>query len=208
MSGRSHSSAPRTATPIVAGLLLAGVFGTSVGLGQYLGLPALPSLASRSLGAGHADGKAMRPSQPTLISIPSLGVRAGVVEVGRADDGSIATPTRDPVGTAGWYGLGPSPGEPGSAVIVGHVDTAKKPAVFQRLKELGAGKLIEVSRRDHRVATFSVESVESYPKTSFPADRVFTAGNDSRLVLVTCGGRWIGGETGYADNVIVFAHLT
>jgi hypothetical protein len=28
-----------------------------------------------------------------------------------------------------------------------------------------------------------------------------------RLALVTCGGEWLGGETGYADNVIVFAHL-
>jgi sortase (surface protein transpeptidase) len=171
-----------------------------------LGLPALPSLSS--LGSNHADGKSMKASAPTLISIPSLGVRASVVEVGKTADGSIATPTRDPIGTAGWYGLGPSPGEVGSAVIVGHVDTANKPAVFQRLKELSAGKLIEVNRRDHRTATFTVESVESFPKTSFPADRVFTTGDTSRLVLVTCGGPWIGGPLGYADNIIVFAHLT
>jgi hypothetical protein len=206
VSSRARSSAPRSAAPIVAGLVLLGVFGTAVGLGQFVGLPAWVSLPS--LSSNHADGRSMKPSAPTGISIPTLGVRAGVVEVGKAADGSIATPTRDPIGTAGWYGLGPSPGEAGSAVIVGHVDTANKPAVFERLKELTAGKLIEVTRRDHRTATFTVESVESFPKTSFPADRVFTNGDASRLVLVTCGGKWIGGPLGYADNVIVFAHLT
>jgi hypothetical protein len=27
------------------------------------------------------------------------------------------------------------------------------------------------------------------------------------LRLITCGGQWVGGELGYADNVIVFASL-
>jgi hypothetical protein len=27
------------------------------------------------------------------------------------------------------------------------------------------------------------------------------------LRLITCGGRWVGGELGYADNVVVFASL-
>jgi hypothetical protein len=193
----------RTSVPLVAGLLLVGVFATAIGLGQSVGLPRLPSL---SLGGDRTSG--MKPSQPVRISIPTLGVRANVVEVGRADDGSIATPVEDPVGTAGWYGLGPTPGEPGTAVIVGHVDTASRPAVFQRLGELKAGKVIEVSRKDRKVAAFTVESVERFPKTSFPADRVFDAADGARLALVTCGGEWVGGDTGYADNVIVFARAT
>ena len=58
------------------------------------------------------------------------------------------------------------------------------------------------------MATFTVESVERFPKTSFPADRVFDAADGARLALVTCGGEWVGGDTGYADNVIVFARAT
>jgi hypothetical protein len=197
MDGRGS----RTSVPLVAGLVLVGVFATAIGLGQSVGLPGLPTLPV-------VGDRGMKPSQPVRISIPALGVRAGVVEVGRADDGSIATPVEDPVGTAGWYGLGPTPGEPGTAVIVGHVDTASRAAVFQRLGELKAGKLIEVSRKDRRVATFTVESVERFPKTSFPADRVFDAADGARLALVTCGGEWVGGDTGYADNVIVFARAT
>jgi hypothetical protein len=191
-------------TTLIVGLLLFGFVGITIGLVQHFGLP---NLIPVSWGGDHADDAAMMPSQPTRISIPSLGVRADVVEVGRAGDGSIATPVEDPAGTAGWYGQGPSPGEDGTAVIVGHVDTDSRAAVFAKLHELKPGKLIEVKRKDRRVATFTVESVERFPKTAFPADRVFATTDRPRLALVTCGGDWIGGDIGYADNVIVFAHL-
>jgi hypothetical protein len=88
------------------------------------------------------------------------------------------------------------------------VDTETKPAVFHKLSELRQGKLIEVKREDRRVATFTVQSVETYPKNAFPAEKVFQIGDKPRLVLVTCGGTWVGGDTGYADNVVVFATLT
>ncbi|MBX6749610.1 MAG: class F sortase [Micromonosporaceae bacterium] len=154
-----------------------------------------------------SDGKVMVPSKPTRLSISSLGVRADVVEVGKADDGSIAPPVEDPTRTVGWYGLGPTPGEPGTAVIVGHVDTDSRPGVFHNLRDIRAGKLIEVARKDRRIATFRVDSVEEFPKDKFPADRVLVHSDVPRLALVTCGGEWVGGDTGYADNIIVFAHL-
>ena len=204
----SRRRSRRSPLPLIAGLVLLGVLATAIGLGQFLGFPDFPNFPGFSWSANHVDDRGLKPSAPTRISIPALGVRADVVEVGRADDGSIATPVEDPAGTAGWYGLGPSPGEDGTAVIVGHVDTASKPAVFGKLAQLPAGKLVEVKRKDRRVATFTVESVERFPKTSFPADRVFADTESPRLVLVTCGGDWLGGDVGYADNVIVFAHLT
>lgn len=202
--------------PLVVVLMLVGFFCVGVGLGQLIGLPSLPSRSSvgdnhrgstedRSPEGGSAAG--LSPSIPTQLSIPSLGVRAKVIEVGRAADGSIAPPAADPAAAAGWYRLGPTPGELGTAVIVGHVDTASQPAVFHRLHELRTGKLIEVNREDRGVATFVVESVETFPKTSFPVDRVFDPTDRARLVLVTCGGTWLGGDIGYRDNVIVFATL-
>ncbi len=212
--------------PLVVVLTLVGLFCVSVGLGQLFGLPSLPGLSSfgeshrgstggasteggstvgRSTEGDSTDG--LSPSIPTRISIPSLGVLAKVIKVGRAADGSIATPAADPVEATGWYSLGPTPGELGTAVIVGHVDTASQPAVFHGLPELRKGELIEVDREDHQVATFTVESVEAFPKTSFPADRVFGSTDRARLVLVTCGGTWVGGDIGYSDNVIVFATL-
>ena len=208
---RATSSGPRPVLPLVVVLMLVGFFCAGVGLGQIFGLPGLPGLLtlgdshSGSTESGAADG--LNPSIPTRISIPSLGVQAKIIKVGLAADGSIATPAADPAEATGWYRLGPTPGELGTAVIVGHVDTDSRPAVFHKLTELSEGKLIEVNREDHRVATFRVESVERFPKTSFPADRVFDTTDRARLALVTCGGTWVGGDIGYSDNVIVFATL-
>jgi sortase (surface protein transpeptidase) len=153
------------------------------------------------------DGELTR-SVPTRVSIPALGVRAKVVEVGRAPDGSIAVPSSDPAKATGWYAPGPAPGERGTAVIVGHVDTASQPAIFEKLGDLRKGRIIEVKRTDRRVATFKVDSVETVPKTAFPTDRIFQPAPRPRLVLVTCGGAWVGGQIGYADNVIVYATLS
>jgi hypothetical protein len=197
----SSDRPPGSVTPLVTVTVLVGVFCTAIGIGQAVGLPDLAGSWSRS----HSDG--LRRSIPTSVAIPALGVQADVVEVGRAADGSIATPVGDPVRQAGWYGRGPAPGEQGTAVIVGHVDTRTEPAVFATIAGLGQGKLIEVDRQDGRVATFAVESVERFPKTAFPIDRIFDRDDRPRLVLVTCGGAWVGAEIGYADNVIVFATM-
>jgi Sortase domain len=198
---RTVGSSRRTLVPLVACLLLLGAFATAVGVGQVVGMP-LPTF---SLDLSAESG--MKPSQPTRITIPSIGVRAVVVEVGNTELGSIAAPADDPAGTAGWYGFGPTPGEPGTAIIVGHVDTADRGAVFKRLREIKTGKAIEIRRADRRVATFTVESVEAFPKTAFPSDRIFGDTGSPRLALITCGGDWVGGDVGYADNVIVFARL-
>jgi hypothetical protein len=199
------NSGSRSVLPLVAVLMMVGLFCTGFGLGQIFGLPSLGGGQGDSAVGGSTEG--LSASVPTRISIPSIGVRAKVLKVGRAGDGSIATPATDPARATGWYRLGPTPGELGTAVIVGHVDTDSQPAVFHRLAELRKGKLIEVDREDHRVATFTVVSVETFPKTSFPAGRIFDSTDRARLVLVTCGGTWVGGRIGYSDNVIVFATL-
>ncbi len=189
-------------------LSLLSVFGAGVSASQLTHLPGLPDFSpvTRAVG-GQSHHTTLRRSTPTRISIPSLGVRARIIEVGRSGDGSVAAPATDAAGDAGWYSAGPSPGEAGSALVVGHVDTADKPAIFHSLRDLRKGKFIEVKRQDRRVATFTVDAVKSFPKTSFPIDEVYAAAAKPRLILVTCGGRWVGGSVGYADNVIVFATL-
>jgi hypothetical protein len=188
--------------PLVASLVLVALFAGALGLGQVLGLPT-PWSVHWPHGA-----TALHRSPPTRISIPTIGVRAPVVGVGAAADGSIGTPALDKPDETGWYRLGPTPGERGTAVIVGHVDSADRPAVFAKLATLRPGKTIEVVREDRRTATFRVDRVQQAPKTAFPADQVFDDTDKARLVLVTCGGSWVGGNVGYADNVIVYATLS
>ncbi len=194
---RQGSSAPRSRAPLCLTIVLAGLFAVAIGLGQALHLQ-LPHFGFDE------PGSAIAPSQ---LTIPAVDMHARVVAVGKAGDGSIDVPTQDPVRTAGWYRLGPSPGDAGTAVIVGHVDTKTEAAVFYKLPDLGPGDRIQVTRRDGHVATFSVDRVERTPKDAFPAATIFAPVAKPRLVLVTCGGNWVGGELGYADNVIVFATL-
>ncbi len=54
---------------------------------------------------------------------------------------------------------------------------------------------------------FAVTSVERFDKNRLPADRVYGGDGGPGLRLITCGGAWIGGSVGYADNTIAFASL-
>lgn len=204
--GRRADPLARGAGLGAGGLALIGLFAIGVGLGELHG-PPTPAPEAAQVATVPA-AKAIGRSQPTTITIRAVGVRASVEPVGVAAGGSIATPPTDRTDLTGWYEYGPAPGQSGAAVIVGHVDGPDGPAVFYRLGALKPGTTIEVARRDHRVAVFRVDSVQRYAKTSFPADQVFADGGGARLRLITCGGRWVGGATGYADNIIVFATLT
>ncbi len=141
------------------------------------------------------------------LVIPSIGVRAPVGRVGLADDGSIAVPALERHNETGWYDRGPTPGQFGPAIIVGHTDTRTGPSVFHDLVKLRPGARIEVTRQDRSVAIFEVNSVEHFDKAALPAERVYGDYRRPALRLITCGGPWLGGSIGYADNVIAFASL-
>lgn len=187
------------------GLLTLGLFGTGMGLAE-LGV-APPSVPGWGALDGGPAGPALPYSRPVGITIPAIGVRARVEAVGRARNGAIDPPPLEQADTAGWYAQGPAPGEPGASVIVGHVDDRSGPAVFYRLGALRPGTRIEVTRRDRRVAVFRVDAIREYPKSALPTVEVFGERTRPVLRLITCGGRWVGGPLGYADNVVVFATL-
>jgi len=107
---------------------------------------------------------------------------------------------------AGWYALGPRPGEPGSAVILGHVDSKEDgPAVFFRLRELRRGDQIRVRRADGSTVRFVVQRTEQYDKQRFPTDDVYYPTLTPGLRLVTCGGEFDATARSYRSNIIVFA---
>ncbi|WP_240670449.1 class F sortase [Actinoplanes solisilvae] len=149
----------------------------------------------------------LEPSRPERLSIPAINVQAPILEVGRAADGSIGVPPLNRHNEAGWFDGGPTPGQFGPALIVGHADTRTGPSVFHALPKMKPGQRIEVTRADDSVAVFEVNSVEHFDKGKLPAQRVYSDFSRPSLRLVTCGGRWLGGSTGYADNIVVFASL-
>jgi hypothetical protein len=205
---RVHSRYPGTGAILVAALMigLAGLFTAGRGVAELgLGIP-MPSWAAQHGLFTTAGSAALPRSVPTQISIAAIRVSAPIEPVGLAPDGTIAAPAVSSRNLAGWYEPGPTPGQAGVAVIVGHVDNHAGPSVFYRLGRLQPGQHIEIARADRAVAVFRIDAVRSYPKTEVPAS-VWTDRGPPGLRLVTCGGAWVGGRFGYSDNIIVFATL-
>lgn len=147
-------------------------------------------------------------SVPTRIAIPKIKVDAHVRELGVNPDGTLAVPPLERAQDAGWYRLGPSPGEIGNAVVVGHVDSRHTgPAVFYRLGALRPGDTITLSRADGTVVRFRVDGVRSFPKEQFPTELVYGPNDQAGLRVVTCGGKFDEGRQTYLDNIVVFATL-
>jgi sortase (surface protein transpeptidase) len=153
-----------------------------------------------------ADGPKRRPqraARPVRIEIPAIGVRAPVIPLGLNSDRSLEVPTD--FSEAGWWTGGPRPGEPGPAVVAGHVDSTTGPAVFYRLGDLHSGDAIVVVRRDGSRARFTVQRSERYPKSDFPTAKVYGPTSGPTLRLITCGGDFDSSTGHYVDNTVVYA---
>jgi hypothetical protein len=140
---------------------------------------------------------------PVRIRIPAAQVDSALQRLSRAPDGTIRVPTRP--GIAGWYAEGPRPGQPGPAVILGHVDSATGPAVFFHVPELRPGDAVHIDRADGSTARFRVTHLSQVSKNRFPTDLVYAPTLEASLRLVTCGGSIDAASRHYRDNVIVFA---
>jgi len=149
----------------------------------------------------------LEPSRQQRLSIPAIGLRAPILDVGMASDGSVGVPPLNRHNEAGWFDGGPTPGQFGPALLVGHVDTRTGPSVFYNVAKLKAGQKIEVLRADGSVAVFEVNSVEHFNKGRLPLQRIYGDYSRPSLRLMTCGGTWLGGSRGYSDNIVVFASL-
>lgn len=146
-------------------------------------------------------------SIPTRIAIPSLWINAPVDQLGLRSDGTLETPSFARSKNAAWFKYGPSPGEVGPAVILGHVDNKTDRAVFFELRRIKVGAKVEISRADGSKLLFTVDSVEQFPKANFPTERVYGQTNSPTLRMVTCGGKFDKARGDYLDNIIVFASL-
>jgi hypothetical protein len=146
---------------------------------------------------------ATRAAAPVRIEIPAIGVRAPIIRLGLNPDRTLEVP-KD-FGDTGWWSGGPRPGEPGPAVVVGHVDSHTGPAVFFRLGELRPHDEIVIVRRDGSRVRFNVVESERYAKAEFPTARVYGRTKGPTLRLITCGGVFDSNSGHYLDNTVVYA---
>ncbi|MFB8400581.1 class F sortase [Streptomyces sp. NPDC055912] len=191
---------------------LAGLVSACSDSSEELGPPAVAARADDAAGGGAprvppAAHAPLARSRPVRIAVPALFVEAPLTSLGLDARGRLGAPPLDRPMTAGWHKAGPSPGEAGTAVLVGHRDTLTGPAVFLNLKALRRGDSVKITRADRSTAVFTVDEVNTYAKDAFPDDKVYGSTDRPELRLITCGGRF-DRKTGYAANVIAFAHLT
>jgi sortase (surface protein transpeptidase) len=142
-------------------------------------------------------------ARPTRLVVPSIGVSTPIIRVGLLADHTLQVPARFDV--TGWYRYGSRPGEPGPAVIAGHVDSVDGPAVFYRIGSLRRGARIKIRRADGSWARFVVEGLERRSKEAFPTRRVYGRTPRPTLRLITCGGAFDQATGHYVDNTIVYA---
>ncbi|WP_406860607.1 class F sortase [Streptomyces sp. HUAS MG47] len=152
-------------------------------------------------------GPSLPRSTPVRLRIPDIAVNAPFTDLSIGPSGALDAPPADDTNLVGWHAAGVSPGQRGTALIAGHLDTATAPAVFARLGELTRGDRFEVDRTDGTTAVFLVDSVESFRKDDFPDERVYSDTRDALVRLITCGGAYDRKAKDYTENLVVFAHL-
>ncbi|MCB5179663.1 class F sortase [Streptomyces antimicrobicus] len=147
---------------------------------------------------------------PQRVELPAMGVRAPVVPRGLDGQGAVDPPPYATPGVVGWWSGGTRPGAAGTALLVGHVDTASKPAVFYGLSTARPGDTVRVARDDGSTAEFTVEDVQVYERESFDAHKAYGPRVKGRaeLRLITCGGTYDKVAKQYSANVVVSAYLT
>ena len=203
--------------PVAAALLCGGLLAAGGGLGGLILLtgPAAhhgtsPLLAAHPgpppAGAVVAPPRPIGPARvarPVYLSIPVIGVRTRLIRLGLTAQGTLQVPASTSV--AGWYTGGPRPGQVGSAVIAGHIDSYLGPGVFFRLRLLRPGDRVYVRQAGGALAVFRVYAEHSYPKDHFPTQRVYGPAPDPELRLITCGGTFNPATGSYLNNVVVYA---
>jgi sortase (surface protein transpeptidase) len=142
---------------------------------------------------------------PVRIAVPAIGLSARVVALGLNRDHTVQVPKT--FSDTGWFRPGPEPGERGAAVILGHVDSRRGPAVFYRLRALRRGDVIRISLRNGSKIRFVVTGAKAVPKRHFPTKLVYAKTGGPGLRLITCDGRFDSSTGHYVDNYIVFAKL-
>lgn len=223
MSWPEHGFAPPSATPPrpgglrarvagLAGALLivggAAAVGAAVAAQQHAPQPSATAAGATGPSGATAWWLSLRRSPPVSVAIPAIGVHSVLLHLGRQPNGAMQVPPLQRRGVAAWYKYSVTPGQIGTSVIEGHVDTKQGPAVFFRLGALRPGDLVDVRLADGITAIFRVTGVRQYLKSAFPAKTVYRdATRFAALRLITCGGAFDYATSQYLSSTVVYAFL-
>lgn len=177
--------------------------------------PALRGLSGSARASATATPDPLRPGKPVRMTITAIGLDWPVIPVGRDATGAMATP-QGPESAASWHEgfwwqYGYLTGQPGNAVIAGHVDDVDGNLTpFARISELQPGDVVTVRTDAGSMLRFQVTRVATVTNpVGGPGDPtiagIFGPAGTANLNLITCTGDWVGNE--FDQRLVVYTTL-
>jgi sortase A len=159
-------------------------------------------LISFSVSATKIDPAKIDTPKPAVLIIPKIKLMTNIEEVGN-ENSRMATPINP--NNVGWWKFGIKPGEIGSAVIDGHVDTPNSPVgVFYNLTKLNNKDLVLIKTQDGTTYTFEVINESYFSDDSFPISLIFSKNDNKYLNLITCSGDFNKETKSFNERFVVF----
>jgi sortase (surface protein transpeptidase) len=191
--------------PIILGIIGLAYFGSQLNKPTVIEAPVAAQTSESAPIPISNVTVALQESMPTRLRIAKIGVNTSFVSIGKKADGTIEVPKG--YEEVGWYNRGPTPGELGPAVVVGHVDRPGNTAVFWRLREMVPGDIFEIDRADGMTIKFRVDQIKQVPQDSFPTEEVYGNINYPGVRLITCGGTFNRSAHRYTHNTVVYGSM-
>jgi sortase (surface protein transpeptidase) len=137
------------------------------------------------------------------LSIRAIGVDAVARPVGMLPSGVMdVTPN---IWEVGVFNQAVAPGQPGSAVLEGHLDWTTGPAVFWNLHKLGNGDEIDYTDIKGHTFRFAVSNARNVPyNAGIPGD-LYTRSGPPTITLITCSGTWLSSAHSYSTRLLLTA---
>lgn len=142
---------------------------------------------------------------PIRVAIPTIDVEAEIENVGLLPNGQMEEP--DTMDGVAWYELGTKPGDQGSAVLAGHVDSKTGPAIFYDLIKLEKGDEIIVTGEEGEPLTFIVQDKVAYPREEAPVQKIFGYSFRRQLNLITCTGEFNRDAGTHDERLVIYTVL-
>jgi hypothetical protein len=198
LSGPPATVVAGTALPVLAAVPKAGS-------------PAVPSAPSSTTPtpaapAAHTPPPTPRPPEPQrpgTVRLPAGGT-AALVRKELGPGGELPIPAD--LGQATWWGA-ELDAAGGASVFAGHVNWRGATGPFAELWDDRIGSLVTIVDAAGKTWRYRISQLITVHKSDLPAraEDLFGQSGAHRVVLVTCGGRWVGGADGYEENRVVIA---
>jgi len=158
-----------------------------------------------------AQQPAEQPSQPDTGQAPvSLSLPGGGTAKLVPEDLDAAGALQIPegLGEAAWWGAKLGAGH-GVALLSGHVNWKGKKGPFNELWSVKQGQEIKLTDAAGGGWVYRIDATETIHKSELAgrSQQLFDPDGPHKLLLVTCGGEYVGGTEGYEDNRVVTASL-